>query len=238
MRKALFGMVIATLVVLNVLVVTVIMKQINDASSAKVEATSAQSDSKKESNKSTADPSADTVKEKKNETQEIEEAIEQQREESNSNDYETDETGTISGVITWQYNDVIGTKPDVGAKIVLLKPNPKEKYNVPLLAGSSTGELVHGNGVYEAKADGYGNYIINDIPVGEYIYIINSHKTTSEFDNKLPKADSDLIKQLLTEEQIKDTVTFLEIFNYKIGKVEIKNGKTTTISHDFGYTHH
>ncbi|MBD8499458.1 hypothetical protein [Paenibacillus arenosi] len=78
----------------------------------------------------------------------------------------------MSGVITWQYNEVIGTKPDVGAKMVLLKPNPKEKYNVPLLAGSSTGELVHGNGVYEAKADGYGNYIINDIPESASLKII------------------------------------------------------------------
>ena len=52
-----------------------------------------------------------------------------------TNTYGNKGYGNVTGLITWQYNDYVGTKPDVGAKVMLIPLNhkPQEDDNYSML---------------------------------------------------------------------------------------------------------
>lgn len=119
---------------------------------------------------------------------------------SNGDNKVTDEvssdTGNIKGVITWQYNKYVGTKPDNGAIIYLFPDQPvnlihNDEINIfsPIMIGSTgitenTRMIEKKTGIYIAIADGYGHYEIQDIPSGEYTTLIVSRETDRDFMNE------------------------------------------------------
>lgn len=145
--------------------------------------------------------------------------------------------GNLKGTITWQYNNFVGTKGDVGAKIFLIPTNFNKNKVTDNQADmfAMIGECPNNSGLFFGKADGYGNYIINNIPTGEYILLIVSAKTTRNFTEPI-----DLYTKSLLTPVVKDYNKFeilnLSINKYNILKININKGDVNNFSHDFGNT--
>lgn len=153
--------------------------------------------------------------------------------------YDKSKTGKIKGTITWQYNEFIGTKPDVGAKIALIPANltkntgPKhEIYFFALTLSSNSPETT---GIYTTKANGYGEYEMNDVPAGEYYILIVSQKTRSDL--TINKWDALILQEIFSEDEWKVLQLNLKLNKYEFEKIEIKENKVIDVSHDFGYTY-
>lgn len=148
-------------------------------------------------------------------------------------------SGSIKGAITWQYSETIGTKPDVGADIILL-PKVVPKKILTGEAGSSfayTSDLPEG--YYRTEANGYGYYEISNVKVGEYYILIISNNTDRD---PLGKDDEyDFIKEIILPDYL--SPKNIEKFYKAIGlrkitweSVNIRSKQTAEVSHDFGYT--
>ncbi|MCX6160839.1 MAG: hypothetical protein NTV87_05820 [Ignavibacteriae bacterium] len=127
-------------------------------------------------------------------------------------------TGNIKGTLTWQYNKYVGTKPDVDALVYVIK------------------EFQEDIRQYKTRANGYGNYEINDIPVGNYFVVLISFNTTQNpkegiYWGKLGASLSDKQKEHLRNMGLGD-------WKYKIIEIKIKENKTVDVSHDFGNTYY
>lgn len=154
------------------------------------------------------------------------------------------QTGKLTGTITWQYNDYVGTKPDVKAKIYLFPKNLNQLNlsDVDFNALSAIGVIptsLKGK-VFYAEANGNGNFQINSIPSGEYRIYIVSQKTHRDLENE---DDTNYIKgvmsQYIPDDKIDD---FLLVTNATMNKfytdtVEIIPNDSIDVSHDFGNTY-
>lgn len=97
-------------------------------------------------------------------------------------------TGSISGVITYFFNDNFGSKPDTGSKITVVNGRVTiAKTSFLILAGPeiftpATGdkpaESMAIKVIASATADGTGRYELKDIAQGEYTVIIESQHRT------------------------------------------------------------
>lgn len=144
-------------------------------------------------------------------------------------------TGSISGVITWQYNKYIGTKADVGAKIALI-PTDLDKNSDNYLFALLLQQSPQGaNGIYTGKADGYGSYKIDEVPVGKYYLLIYSNNTFS--DGVVQEYDKQRLIGLFSDKSWTSLKNLLSIRKYELIEVEIKDGQTLTESYDFGNTY-
>ncbi|CAI8980232.1 hypothetical protein EMIT07CA2_60246 [Brevibacillus sp. IT-7CA2] len=77
--------------------------------------------------------------------------------------------GALKGTITCQYNDFVGSKPDVNAKILLIRTDFDKNTITDVEEGVFAIGLVPKNsGLFALKANGYGNYEIGNLPAGEY----------------------------------------------------------------------
>ena len=147
---------------------------------------------------------------------------------------------TLEGNITWQYNDFIGTKPDVGANIYLYSygMNPADSF------GNASNEedflIVPKKlcGVYHVRADGYGHYAINNLPAGKYLVFVVSSKTVRDLtDNN----DCDLRWQVMNRYSLLSKDTFMNLSGAAMNKstfstITIPENGAEIFSYDFGYT--
>lgn len=117
--------------------------------------------------------------------------------------------GTLSGNISYHYNEFKGYVPDTGAKIFVIDSS------VPKI-------------IAEATADGNGNYVISHLPVGIYDILISSKQCTSEY----------ILNGNKVEEFKKEYGGYLNpagTLEYKYN-VNIYKNDTTTVSHAFPYS--
>lgn len=148
--------------------------------------------------------------------------------------------GFVKGNVTWQYNNYIGTKADVGAIV----------YLIPLdfsIKGGDNNKLSMfmdtkgNNGVYFAKVDGFGQYTLDNIPTGKYRIFIKSENTTSAFrfedEASWNKTINNLMGDILNKTELDKFKTFLGFDDFYTEEIEITNDKTNNISYDFGYTY-
>lgn len=149
--------------------------------------------------------------------------------------------GNLKGTVTWQYNKVIGTKPDVGAKIYLIP----EKFNKSSMTDKEAKPFAMLGSISEDKkgilffktANGYGNYEINDIPVGKYVILIVSNKTTRNIHEPIDDYPKNLLMPLVND--WKDFEYFnLNLYKFTVGTIDIKENETIDESYDFGYTYY
>lgn len=149
-------------------------------------------------------------------------------------------TGSISGNITWQYNRYIGTKADTGAYIALVPKNSSSLKGIDHTNFSKL-NLTNGiDGIYTVKADGYGQYNISNIPIGEYTAIVISKETTWYY--RFENSDgwnsymNNLFDYLSSSElsNIKLWIGYQKVYTESI---TVNANQTTTFSHDFGYTY-
>lgn len=146
--------------------------------------------------------------------------------------------GTVKGVITWQYNSYIGTKPDVGAKIFLIPTNfnPKDYKKEDLELYAMVGSTPKNSNLFFGKADGYGNYEIANVTAGKYILIVSSRKTTRD-PNEEVYIEKELKKLLGDAYQRFYDFNIGNFNNYTFKYIEVKKNNTVPFSHDFGYTY-
>lgn len=143
--------------------------------------------------------------------------------------------GSIKGVITWQYNNFVGTKPDNGANIVLISKN-KDKNSDNVAFTLTLKQNPNGkNEIYTAEADGYGNYEMDDVPVGQYYLLIKSNKTNSNM--TIDDNTASILQGLFSENDWNKLQNTLKLNKYLLKTEEIKTNKTIIESYDFGYTY-
>lgn len=144
--------------------------------------------------------------------------------------------GTLQGSITWQYNKYIGTKPDIGAKVIAFPKWRLEWISIEDLALSAESpSYAKGKGIYSTKVDGFGNYTLA-LPSGEYYILIRSLKTTRNPNEQLNTNVMETIS--LCTYGFSETNSFgLYLFNSMSEEIYITKGETYTISKDWGYTY-
>lgn len=148
--------------------------------------------------------------------------------------------GTVKGNVTWQYNRYIGTKADVGAVVYLIP------LDYSIKGGDNEGlsmcmNTKGTNGVFYAKVDGFGQYTFDNVPCGKYRIFIKSDNTTSSrrFNDEAAweeRIDA-LFGDILTDDELETFKTMVGFDSFYTETIEIFNGMTNTISHDFGYTY-
>ncbi len=147
--------------------------------------------------------------------------------------------GNIKGAITWQYNDFIGTKPDVGAKIFLI-PRSFDKNKISDLDANlyaMVGIVPQNSGLFFTKANGYGNYEINGMPIGKYVVVIVSDKTKRNPEEPIDDYTTFVLKPLIKNWDV--FVQFnLDLKKFEVKEIEIKTNETTEYSYDFGNTYY
>lgn len=149
--------------------------------------------------------------------------------------------GKLSGNLTWQYNKAIGTKPDVGAKAIIIPKNFERTDDMYLLKLDALTLSFNNYGIYSAKADGYGKYIIDDIPIGDYYILLVSQNAHNDLSIR-----EDLIVNFRAQSELKDLFgadiyskmeSSLKLYKHAFDTVTIKEDKETVKSYDFGYSY-
>jgi hypothetical protein len=145
--------------------------------------------------------------------------------------------GNLKGTITWQYNKVIGTKGDVGAKIFLI-PKNFDKSKISKSDGelfATIGSVPKDSGLQYVKANGYGDYELSGIQAGKYYLVISSKNTTRNFQEDLSDYVVSTLKPIIPNWDI--FVQFnLHMNKHEVKEIEITKDKTLDVSYDFGNT--
>lgn len=139
-------------------------------------------------------------------------------------------TGTMSGMISWKYNNFIGNRVDTGARIFAINLEIHEAKDALIDMNAEQGT----NGIWISTADGNGNYKIDKMPCGNYAVFIVSNNTNGNY----PEYDTlnSIIskREWLTMETINNK-TFIRSIKY-YENVLINANEEKTLSYDFGLT--
>ncbi|OEH92957.1 hypothetical protein [Bacillus solimangrovi] len=145
--------------------------------------------------------------------------------------------GSLKGTITWQYNDFVGTKGDVDAKIVLISETfDSSRYSDDDLSLLTFGITVGMEGVYAVNADGYGHYEMSNIPAGNYVLLVLSNKTRRNMKEPIDSYTQQTLRKVLNIGNFNE-FGFLNLKKHTVEEIMIKENETTNFSHDFGYTY-
>lgn len=149
--------------------------------------------------------------------------------------------GSISGNITWQYNKYIGTKSDTGAYVALIPKNINKLKGVNHKDFSMLIETNGEDGIYTTKVNGYGQYELKNIPVGQYwIFVVSKYTTSgSRFNN--PDIWNSYINSMfggfLSTSELSNIKLFIGYHSTTSKEITIQKDQTTPYSYDFGYTY-
>ncbi|WP_018924399.1 copper amine oxidase N-terminal domain-containing protein [Salsuginibacillus kocurii] len=153
--------------------------------------------------------------------------------------YNSNKTGDVSGTITWQYNDYVGTRGDVNADVYLIPSNfDYEGVNETELSLFAMGiQSAEVDGLHLTTVNGNGEYQLNNIPIGEYVLVVSSENTTRDLTQPVSDYVENTVNSLLGNEVYSE----FELFNLKRDKhtieiIEVQEDRTIDYSHDFGYT--
>ena len=151
--------------------------------------------------------------------------------------YASNSYGNVMGMVTWQYNKFIGTKPDTGADVLLIQTNhkPTKDDNFTLLCFSDLLDET----VYSAEVDGSGNYYFDNIPTGDY-YILIKSKNTNE-SPEIQNVNIGLMRSYLngkfSEKALQSLELGIRVNSFEMKKITVKPNQTERISIDWGYTY-
>lgn len=154
--------------------------------------------------------------------------------------------GSVSGNITYYYNDFKGSVPDTGSVVILIpedgtaKSMPTFKFFTEWLMESSIKDCNKYK-VFSTSVDGTGSYSISNIPIGKYIIFVKSRKTTSEVWAANPDAYPGRIALFLygyiNDENADKLGEAVGYNKYTRNTITITKDKDTKFSHDFGITY-
>ena len=141
--------------------------------------------------------------------------------------------GSVQGTVSWKYNDFVGSRPDVGAKVYLFSENYKEKKGKLYEYNSSRPD----DGLYFQTVDKDGKFILNDIPSGSYYLLIVSENTNRDIlnDSRKEYATSAFKGKIDDMKYFTSTVLYINKFELKSIDIGVKDSIVKNI--DFGITH-
>ncbi len=141
-------------------------------------------------------------------------------------------TGSVTGTVTYKYNNYVGNKPDTDAKVLLISKS------VTSLPDSVALGLISSlpDGCYGTKVDGLGKYQFDDIPVGDYYIVIISKNTNSGSDAGSMYWGFSVYSMFSKDAQETANNTCW-LHKIKSTSITVKEGQTSTFSHDFGLTY-
>lgn len=144
--------------------------------------------------------------------------------------YGKEHTGTMTGLISWKYNNFVGNRGDTGAKIFAVNLEIHEPSDSLIDTNATQGT----NGIWISTVDGNGNYKIDKIPCGNYAVFIVSNNANGNYPeyNALDSVISQ--KEWLTIQTINNK-TFIRSIKY-YNNIQINENEETTLSYDFGFT--
>ena len=146
--------------------------------------------------------------------------------------------GSVTGLITYQYNKFIGTKPDVGADVLLIRKDRKPRDiddRMGLLISAEADDWY----AYSTSADGSGNYYLNNIPEGEYyLIIVSSNNTCSP---SIAASNKSMLSAYLNRNVaaggIEKMLLWAAFKDSDITSITVQAGYTNRVSVDWGYTY-
>lgn len=140
-------------------------------------------------------------------------------------------TGSVTGNITYKYNNYVGNRPDTGSVVFLISKDVKSLPDS--IARGWTFDVDQCDGVYATEVDGSGNYTLNDIPVGEYYIVIISDNTNS---GSTSGAAYWIVYHLFSTEGKSLADNTCRMHKITSSTITIQEEKNITFSHDFGIT--
>lgn len=156
--------------------------------------------------------------------------------------YDNSQCGNITGVITYQYNKYVGTKPDVGAEILLMQANHTPLYSDAgiFLSFSEIENYEEDPMIYCTEVDGMGNYYLDNIPAGYYYLLILSKETNQS--PEIEEINAGLIDNYFSGKITAEAIEWLKsnarLHSFEFKTIEVKANQTTRFSKDFGYTYY
>lgn len=161
--------------------------------------------------------------------------------------------GTVSGNITYHYNQYMGYVADTGARVILIPKDGSAKSSdiSEVLFSVLTEKTLRDKNIYSAKVDGAGNYSVNHIPEGEYLIFIISNKCSTglwfaAYDDTISDAADTYYKNIINDSglnlYLNDTTSFnlvksIIFYDYKFSSISVYGNSNTTVSHAFPYTY-
>lgn len=143
-------------------------------------------------------------------------------------------TGVVKGNITWQYNDYVGTKADVGSVIFLFPIDmPKGLFTNAQALGIYSAPIPEG--CFKARVDGMGEYYIDEVPVGDYVLWVISENTSPS--PKMAVASFDYINKYFSDDLLENLKSFLEFNDCAFEEMTVSEGDNV-FSYDFGNTYY
>lgn len=144
--------------------------------------------------------------------------------------YGKEHTGTMSGLISWKYNNFVGNRGDTGAKIFAVNLETHEATDSLIDMNAPQGT----NGIWISTADGNGNYKIDKIPCGNYAVFIVSNNTNGNYPEYKTLDSVISQKEWITIETINNKAFIRSVKYYN--NIQINENEETTLSYDFGLT--
>lgn len=230
MKQMLMALAIATLFSANVLIAILIYKQLNPTSIEQTATTNTQEEALAPVEYKEGDP-MDYDLEEDDILDDLEGVWETEPTYAEDVGY-----GSVEGVVTWQYNDFVGTKGDVNAKIFLV-PTTVDFSLVSLEDVQNfftEGYALTNARSYFTKADGYGNYSFRQIPEGSYVLIMLSANTFN-MKNEISQEALLVLQPLLQDHWDWFYESRLLTWKHFVKQIYVTENQAQTVSHDFGY---
>ena len=142
-------------------------------------------------------------------------------------------TGTVTGEVTYKYNNYVGNRGDAGSTVLLISKNIESLPDE--LAYGSTYDLPEG--CYATEVSGSGNYTFNNIPTGEYVLIFISKNTSPN-----PSISAgfyywgNTVYEMFSEEGQETASNYSRLHKIHNIDITVTEGQVT-YSHDFGITY-
>ncbi len=152
--------------------------------------------------------------------------------------------GSVTGNVTYHYNQYRGYVPDTNARVFLIPKNRNAKgFNIKYTDFTVLSSTLLKKYVYSGKVDGRGNYAINHVPTGQYVAVIVSENTTdgnwfNASDKKTFYTNrSKKFKNVLNDFSAFRLSKSIGMYQWSIGTLAVYKGEKTGYSHAFGYTY-
>ncbi len=110
---------------------------------------------------------------------------------------------TIGGVVTYKYNDPIGTKGDEGSTVYLVRLPVKKPIADAEHAKIFSLEAIPGT--QRQTVDGFGGVEFDDVAPGQYLVVIISEQTTRDASQPLDSLLTAAIRPLFATEALWNT---------------------------------
>ncbi len=161
--------------------------------------------------------------------------------------------GTVSGNITYHYNQYKGYVADTNARVFLIPTNGSAKSTTVsnYIYFTYPNQTLNSNNIYYATVDGTGNYTINNVPTGQYLAVVVSYNCKTKdwfdaYDDTISDAPDSFYQDIASTWGLNlylNSTTALNLaksftmHNYRFSYVTVSRNSTYTLSEAFPYTY-